>query len=159
VFEILTIADVVTSELYNGSYLKMAEKVKKACILTLLAHAQNRQIKVQLSVSLLSLNSSPVHEEIASLQPHSMSWSNILDYMSPDQFHALAKNCSSTAVHSGELHEVARFHICLLSLLPFKRAMGAGINHLVALCHGCWHISLLIFEIVLLDGDFDHDFS
>lgn len=30
-----------------------------------------------------------------------MSWSNILDYMPREEFHALASSCSSTAIHVG----------------------------------------------------------
>jgi hypothetical protein len=100
VFETLTLDDVVSSELYNGSYFQTAEKVKEARVSALQAHVQSGQIKVQLSVSIINLKS-PALEEIVRLQPRSISWSNILDYMSRDKFHALAKACSATAVHSG----------------------------------------------------------
>lgn len=100
VFETLTLDDVISSEFFNGSYFQTAEKVKETRVLALLEYAQAGQIKVQLSVAALNLKSAAL-EEITRLQPHSISWSNILDYMSREQFHTLAKACSSTAVHSG----------------------------------------------------------
>ena len=100
VFETLTISDVMTSDLYNGSYFQTAEKVKEARVSRLLDHATSGRIKVKLEKAFLSPRSR-VLQEIASLRPHSMSWSNILDYMAPDEFHALAKTCGANAVHSG----------------------------------------------------------
>jgi len=104
VFHTLTVADVVSSKLYNGSYFQTAEKVKVARISLLMDHAQAGRIEVDLRVATLGLASEAsflVQQEIASLQPHSMSWSNIMDYMGAEQFHFVAKACGSTAVHSG----------------------------------------------------------
>jgi len=104
VFHTLTVADVVSSELYNGSYFQTAEKVKAARVAVLMDHAQAGRIEVDLRVGTLGLASEDsflIQQEIASLQPCSMSWSNILDYMQAEEFHLLARACSATAVHSG----------------------------------------------------------
>jgi hypothetical protein len=58
-------------------------------------------MNINLSVNNLSLDSVPVIEEIANLQPFSISWSNIMDYMSRDDFHALARRRNASVIHSG----------------------------------------------------------
>jgi hypothetical protein len=100
VFTTLTIQDVVTSVDWNGSYFQTAEKVKESRMSTLMEHAQKEKIKIKLSVSILGPNASAV-KEIAALQPKTISWSNIMDYMDKVEFHSVAKACSSTATHFG----------------------------------------------------------
>jgi len=101
IFETLTLSDVISSDLYNGSYFQTAERVKENRVKTLMKHVQAGRIKVQLSVHKLSLKSVTQTEDISRLEPLSTSWSNVLDYMSRDDFHALAKSCGPTAIHSG----------------------------------------------------------
>ncbi|CAB9497422.1 expressed unknown protein [Seminavis robusta] len=102
VFETLSLKDVVCSEEWNGSFFQTAEKVKEARVRTLMEHAQAGRVKVKLSVSLLDPDlTSPAIAEIRELNPKSISWSNILDYMTPSEFHKVAKACSETAIHSG----------------------------------------------------------
>ena len=64
-------------------------------------YAQAGRIKVQLSVHILLPKSVIQIEEISRLEPLSISWSNILDYMYRDNFNALTKICGPTAIHSG----------------------------------------------------------
>ena len=40
---------------------------------------------------------------IASLNPTSMSWSNVCDYIHPAEFHAMARACSCTGVHTAHM--------------------------------------------------------
>jgi hypothetical protein len=103
VFQTLTIHDVVSSSHFNGSYFQTAEKVKESRVSALMEYIQEGRIEINLSVHKLSLNSNsvPVMEEIASLQPMSISWSNILDYIPRNDFHTLARKCSASAIHSG----------------------------------------------------------
>ena len=101
IFETLTLSDVISSDLYNGSYFQTAERVKENRVKTLMKYVQAGSIKVQLSVHKLSLKSVTQAEEISRLEPFSTSWSNVLDYMSRDDFHALAKSCGPTAIHLG----------------------------------------------------------
>eukprot|EP00873_Tetraselmis_striata_P022560 jgi/Tetstr1/442824/TSEL_030907.t1 len=44
-----------------------------------------------------------VHRQIAGMQPFTMSWSNVFDYMTPSAFHAMARACSAPqdTVHTG----------------------------------------------------------
>lgn len=101
VFNTLTLSDIVSSDLYNGSYFQTAERVKEKRVETLMEYAKAGKIKIQLSLHALSLKSVVQIEEIAHLEPLSISWSNILDYMSREEFHALAKSCCPNATHSG----------------------------------------------------------
>lgn len=45
----------------------------------------------------------PVVDFRAGLKPHTMSWSNLVDYMRPTEFHDLARRCSaeSDVIHYG----------------------------------------------------------
>jgi hypothetical protein len=40
---------------------------------------------------------------IASLQPTSMSWSNVCDYYHPAEFHAMARTCSRDGTHTAHM--------------------------------------------------------
>jgi hypothetical protein len=101
VFDTLTLSDVVSSDLYNGSYFQTAERVKERRVELLMEYAKAEKIKIQLSVHTLSPKSVAQIEEIARLEPVSISWSNVLDYMSREEFHFLAKSCGPNAIHSG----------------------------------------------------------
>lgn len=101
VFHTLTLHDIASSEHFNGSYFQTAEKVKECRVDKLMGYIQAEKIKISLTVNSLSLSSVEQILEISSLQPLSMSWSNVLDYMSRDDFHNLAKQCAPNANHSG----------------------------------------------------------
>ena len=77
----------------------MAEKVKEHRISTLMNYIQAGQIKIHLRVTSLSLKLQAQVKERRSLKPTSMSYSNVLDYIPREEFHALARSCSSTAIH------------------------------------------------------------
>ena len=79
----------------------MAEKVKEHRISTLMNYIQAGQIKIHLRVTSLSLKLQAQVKETRSLKPTSMSYSNVLDYIPREEFHALAKSCSSTAIRIG----------------------------------------------------------
>jgi hypothetical protein len=100
VFHTLTVDDVVSSELWNGSYFQTAEKVKTARVATLMARAQSGRITLHLTLDFLTLTANSFRK-VVQLQPHSVSWSNILDFMNPGEFHTLARAVSPTATHSG----------------------------------------------------------
>ena len=102
VFFTMTVADVMKSPLWNGSYFQTAELVKAERVAVLMDRAQTVKIQIKLSLAFLELSeSSTALAEIIHLQPDSISWSNIVDYLSAEDFHALARTCSATAVHSG----------------------------------------------------------
>lgn len=102
VFFTLTVADVMKNPLWNGNYFQTAELVKVERVAVLMDRAQTGKIQVKLSLAFPSLSESPrALAEIIDLQPHSVTWSNIVDYLPADEFHALARKCSATACHSG----------------------------------------------------------
>ena len=47
-----------------------------------------------------------VQAEIHTLQPYTMSWSNVCDYMHPADFHALARGCSAPKETVHYLHSM-----------------------------------------------------
>jgi len=93
VFNTMPVRDVLESEAWDGNYFQTAEKEKLARVIKLMQNI--RDGKVTISFHLAKVCPGPVAKEIASLSPHSISWSNVLDYYCPDDFHHLAKACTS----------------------------------------------------------------
>ena len=58
-------------------------------------HVINKRILIKLNVQFLGANNDKVCARIKSLNPYSMSWSNISDYISPESFHSMARECSN----------------------------------------------------------------
>ena len=52
-------------------------------------------IGVRLRLATLAPDSHALHAEIRSLQPHTLNWSNVPDYLPPAMFHAIARACSA----------------------------------------------------------------
>jgi hypothetical protein len=93
VFNTISVQDVLESDAWDGHYFRTAEKEKTVRVSKLMANV--REGKVLISLRCAMVCSGPVANEIASLNPHSISWSNVLDYFLPHQFHELAKACST----------------------------------------------------------------
>lgn len=85
--------DVIGSKFWDGNYLRTAEKEKTHRVSLLMALARSGKVKVSVKVAFVECGK--VAQDIASLKPHSISWSNVLDYLDPSDFHRLARECSS----------------------------------------------------------------
>jgi hypothetical protein len=93
IFNTMSIKDVLESNNWNGNYFKTAESEKIERVERLMTHIQNNRIEIHLRRGTVRLNT--VADEISELSPDSISWSNVIDYFLPLQFHELAKACSS----------------------------------------------------------------
>ena len=93
VFNTISVQDVLESDAWDGNYFRTAEKEKTARASKLMASIREGKVKISLRRAMVC--SGPIANEIASLGPHSISWSNVLDYFPPQQFHELAKACSA----------------------------------------------------------------
>lgn len=61
-----------------------------------LSHQMRRgAVCVQLSLATLTPEASALHAEIRALQPHTLNWSNVPDYVTPKAFHKMARACSA----------------------------------------------------------------
>lgn len=73
-------------------------------ILTLKERIHSNKITLEVYCEELSLSSSVLIKNICKeLQPYSMSWSNVCDYINPKDFHKLARRCSTgnETIHYG----------------------------------------------------------
>jgi hypothetical protein len=75
------------------------KKKKTARAVKLMTRVRDEKIKISLRLANVCLG--PVAFEIASLCPHTISWSNVIDYFLPPNFHELARACSTKEEQNG----------------------------------------------------------
>jgi hypothetical protein len=68
--------------------------------------ATSFQLLCQVKLAAVTPGSMAVQAEICSLQPHTMSWSNVCDYYHPADFHAMAEACSAPEGTVHHLHSM-----------------------------------------------------
>ena len=99
VFSVLSIVDIVKVKSANQTLFACAQQHLHALTTRLISRAKKGEITVELRVG--AVEEAEVVADISELKPWTMNWRNSLDYMSPSQFHAIAKAC---AKHGDTLH-------------------------------------------------------
>ena len=112
VFNTMTVHDVVGSKFWDADagYLHTAEREKINRATKLMDLARSGKVLVELHMGTIKLGAAA--RKVASHQPHSVSWSNCLDYFPPADFHELARECtrdSPGAIHMGYSMNWARY--------------------------------------------------
>ena len=79
-----------------------AADIVEACIIlhkeriaSLVRRVRDSSVEIVLRLASVALTSPDVVKEIRALRPWTISWSNVLDYITPFDFHALARACSA----------------------------------------------------------------
>ena len=75
--------------------------ILKERITSLVRRVRDGSVEIVLRLASVALTSPDVVKEIRALRPYTIAWSNVPDYMSPKDFHALARACSAggDAIH------------------------------------------------------------
>mmetsp|Transcript_10527 Transcript_10527/g.25694 ORF Transcript_10527/g.25694 Transcript_10527/m.25694 type:complete len:1042 (-) Transcript_10527:150-3275(-) len=99
IFTMIPVTELISKMNSPGkpNCVKSAEDILTQWVGTLAKTARKREIQVH-------LHHASVQEcvsEIQDLRPWTMSWSNVLDYIDPDDFHKIARSCSC---HGDTIH-------------------------------------------------------
>ena len=92
---ILCTLNISVELICKGSLFASIEKRFLGNLAKLRKHLKENQIKITLSVATISADNKPLLNEIKSLKPTAIEWSNIPDYFTVPEFFSIAKQCSA----------------------------------------------------------------
>ena len=83
-------------------YCGRCQKLLKTGIDKLKRNILGKSIIIDLNLEIVDISRPKILADIAALNPYTMSWSNICDYLKPAEFHAMARQCSGKdTIHFG----------------------------------------------------------
>ena len=94
VFQTINFEHLITLRKEGLNIMEAAVEYLRTGIVRLSKYVREKSLIIELNFKLISLENKNAVNEISSLNPYSISWSNVCDYMKPKDFHNLARKCS-----------------------------------------------------------------
>ena len=94
VFHTIDFIELIKHRMKCSNIVQAAVEFFKTGIDRLSKFVREKSVIIELNFKTISAENKAVVEEICALNPSSISWSNICDYMNPKKFHSLARKCS-----------------------------------------------------------------
>ena len=94
VFHTIDFIELIKHRMKCSNIMQAAVEFFKTGIDRLSKFVREKSVIIELNFKTISAENKAVVEEICALNPSSISWSNICDYMNPKKFHSLARKCS-----------------------------------------------------------------
>ena len=85
---------VHTNALSGGSFMERNKKYFESTMLMFMNHVRNGTLIFKPKYDTVSPDNHSLIEEVTSLSPFMVHWSNVPDYLSPGDFHSIAKKIS-----------------------------------------------------------------
>ena len=100
VFQTINFEALMKSRLNSDNIVNAAINYLRSSIQKLTENILKKHIIIDINFELVNLSKTNVIKKIASLNPYTISWSNVCDYYRAQDFHRMAKMCSGdSTVH------------------------------------------------------------
>lgn len=94
IFQAIDFVRLMKIRMKCSNIIEAAVKYLKEGISKLIRYICEKSLIIDIHFKLVSLENMSVIKEISSLNPWTISWSNICDYFKPEEFHLIARQCS-----------------------------------------------------------------
>eukprot|EP01080_Neovahlkampfia_damariscottae_P004651 gene4651-8224_t len=79
----------------NTTFLRAVENHLVSSVKNLKSMISSNKLQLEVHMGFIDINNAQLMKEIKNLNPYTMTWSNVPDYLNPRDFFTIAKKCSS----------------------------------------------------------------